>query len=67
MIRRARAEGGNYFTGERLAAALRAKPSMPSVYGGNIVFEADGTCLKRVGIFVVKDGKPQFQHFAELA
>jgi branched-chain amino acid transport system substrate-binding protein len=67
MIRRARAEGGNYFTGERLAAALRAKPSMPSVYGGNIVWEPDGSCLKRVGIFVVKDGKPQFQHYAELA
>jgi branched-chain amino acid transport system substrate-binding protein len=67
LIRRARAEGGNYFTGERLAAALRAKPSMPSVYGGNIVWEPDGSCLKGVGIFVVKDGKPQFQHYAELA
>jgi branched-chain amino acid transport system substrate-binding protein len=67
LIRRARAEGGNYFTGERLVAALKAKPSMPSVYGGNITWQPDGTCLKRVGIFTVKDGKAQFQHYAELA
>jgi hypothetical protein len=39
---------------------------MPSVYGGNIVWQPDGTCLKRVGIFVVKDGKATFQHYAEL-
>jgi branched-chain amino acid transport system substrate-binding protein len=67
LIKRARAGGGTYFTGERLRAALLADPKVPSVYGGNLVFNADGSCLKRVGIFVVKDGKPGFQHFAELA
>jgi branched-chain amino acid transport system substrate-binding protein len=65
-IRLARAEGGDYFTGERLAAALRAHPSVPSVYGGNLVFQPDGTSLKRIGIFKVVDGKAVFQHFAEL-
>jgi branched-chain amino acid transport system substrate-binding protein len=67
LIRRARAGGGSYFTGERLRAALLADPKVPSVYGGNLVFNPDGSCLKRVGIFTVKDGKPGFQHFAELA
>ncbi len=67
LIRRARAGGGNYFTGERLAATLRKSPTVPSVYGGNMTFQPDGTGLKRVGIFTVKDGKAGFQHFAELA
>jgi branched-chain amino acid transport system substrate-binding protein len=67
LIRRARAGGGNYFTGERFRAALLADPKVPSVYGGNLVFKPDGSCLKRVGIFTVKDGKADFQHFAELA
>jgi branched-chain amino acid transport system substrate-binding protein len=67
LIRRARAGGGTYFTGERLRAALLADPKLPSVYGGNLVFNPDGSCLKRVGIFAVKDGKPGFQHYAELA
>ncbi len=67
LIKRARAGGGDYFTGERMRAALLADPKVPSVYGGNLVFNPDGSCLKRVGIFTVKDGKPGFQHFAELA
>jgi branched-chain amino acid transport system substrate-binding protein len=67
LIRRARAGGGSYFTGERLRQVLLADPKVPSVYGGNLVFKPDGSCLKRVGIFAVKDGKAAFQHFAELA
>ena len=50
-IKRARAGGGNYFTGERLKQALDASPVVPSVYGGNMTFQPDGTGLKRVGIF----------------
>ena len=65
-IRRARAGGGDYFTGERLAAAIRANPTVPSVYGGNMVFQPDGAGIKRIGIFTVKDGRAEFQHFAEL-
>jgi branched-chain amino acid transport system substrate-binding protein len=67
LIRRSRAQGGDYFTGERLLAAVRANPRVPSVYGGDMVFQPDGTCLKRVGIFMVKDGKASFEHYAELA
>ena len=67
LIRRARAGGGSYFTGERLAEALRANPRVPSVYGGDMIFQPDGTSLKRVGVFIVKDGKASFQRFAELA
>ncbi len=65
-IRLARAEGGDYFKGDRLAAALRKSPTVASVYGGNMVFQPNGTCLKRVGVFTVKDGKAAFQRFAEL-
>ena len=59
----------NYYEGIYIVAELirRAKPSMPSVYGGNITWQPDGTCLKRVGIFTGKDGEAQFQHYAELA
>jgi hypothetical protein len=32
-----------------------------------MVFQPDGTSLKRVGVFIVKDGKADFQQFAELA
>jgi branched-chain amino acid transport system substrate-binding protein len=67
LIRRARQAGGDYFKGERLLEAVRANPRVPSVYGGDMVFQPDGTCLKRVGIFDVKDGKGSFGHFAELA
>jgi branched-chain amino acid transport system substrate-binding protein len=67
LIRRAREGGGDYFKGERLLEAVRAKPRVPSVYGGDMVFQPDGTCLKRVGIFSVKEAKGSFEHFAELA
>jgi branched-chain amino acid transport system substrate-binding protein len=65
-IKRARTEGGNYFTGERLAEALRKSPVVPSVYGGNMTFQPDGTGLKRVGVFKVADGKAVFQNYAEI-
>ena len=67
LIKRARAGGGIYFTGERLRAALLADPKVPSAYGGNLVFNPDGSCRKRAGIFAIKDGKPGFRHFAALA
>ena len=67
LIRRARRGGGSYFTGERLRAAALADPKVPSVYGGNLVFKPDGSCLKRVGIFTVANGQAGFQRFAEMA
>lgn len=67
LIRRARQGGGNYFTGEKLRAAALADPRVPSVYGGDLVFKPDGSCLKRVGIFTVTNGEAKFQHFAEMS
>lgn len=67
LIRRARQGGGNYFTGENLRAAALADPRVPSVYGGDLVFKPDGSCLKRVGIFTVTNGQAKFQHFAEMS
>jgi branched-chain amino acid transport system substrate-binding protein len=67
-IRLARKAGaGDTVTGEQMRAALRANPTMPSVYGGNITFRPDGVGLKRIGVFEVKDGKPDFQRFADLS
>ena len=65
-IRRARKQGGEYFTGERLMKTLYDNPTVASVYGGNIVFKPDGTGLKNLGVFKVVDGKGVFQNYAEL-
>jgi len=65
-IKRSRAQGGDYFTGERIRAALLANPKVPSVYGGDMTFKPDGTGLKRVGIFKVTNGEAKFQNFAEI-
>jgi branched-chain amino acid transport system substrate-binding protein len=57
---------GPKVTGEQLRAALLANPTMPSVYGGNITFQKDGVGLKKIGVFVVKDGKGVFERFARV-
>jgi branched-chain amino acid transport system substrate-binding protein len=65
-IRRARAEGGDYFTGERIAAALRKNPKVPSVYGGELTFDDLGRGVKRIGIFKVVNAAAVFQRYAQL-
>lgn len=64
-IRRARAEGDDYYRGDKLAAALKANPTLPSVYGGNMTFQANGVAKKSVALFVVHDGKAQFQRYVK--
>jgi branched-chain amino acid transport system substrate-binding protein len=65
-IRRARAQGGDYMHGANLAAALRANPVFPSVFGGDLKFQENGVALKPIALFTVKDGKGIFQRFVKL-
>ncbi len=66
-IRRARAEGGDYFRGGRLVSALRANPVFPTVFGGDLTFQANGVALKPIALFTVKNGHGEFQRFINLA
>ncbi|HYG85416.1 MAG TPA: ABC transporter substrate-binding protein [Azospirillum sp.] len=63
MIRRAKAKGGDYYTGERLVQALWDNPVFDSVYGKTMTFRKNGVAQKPVGLFRVQDGKPQFVKF----
>jgi branched-chain amino acid transport system substrate-binding protein len=65
-VRRARAQGGDYMHGANLVAALRANPTFPSVFGGDLTFQANGVALKPIALFTVKDGKGVFQRFVKL-
>ena len=65
-IRRARAQGGDYFKGSRLVAALRANPVFPTVFGGDLTFQPNGVALKPIALFAVKDGRGVFQRFVKL-
>lgn len=59
-IKRARAEGGDYWDGAKLAAAIKANPSFDSIYGGSMVYGDNGVAKKRVALFKVEDGESQF-------
>lgn len=58
LIREIKQKGGDPRNGARLREALLAKRKFPSVYGGAIAFNDDGTSAKPVAIFEVKGGKP---------
>jgi branched-chain amino acid transport system substrate-binding protein len=62
-IRRARAKGGDYWDGARLAEEIRANPKFDSVYGGEMTFQDNGVARKRVALFEVKDGKNHFVRY----
>ncbi len=66
LIRAAKKKGGEYWKGERLREALLEIRKFPSVYGGTVDFQEDGTSLKRVALFEVKDGKPAFKRFIDI-
>ncbi|MBI4590778.1 MAG: ABC transporter substrate-binding protein [Candidatus Rokubacteria bacterium] len=66
LIRAAKKKGGDYWNGQRLKAALTEIRKFPSVYGGTVDFQEDGTSLKRVALFEVKDGKPAFKRFIDI-
>jgi branched-chain amino acid transport system substrate-binding protein len=65
-IRRARTKGGDYYHGDKFAGEIKANPNFDSVYGGKMVFQANGVALKRVALFLVKGGDQQFQRYIEL-
>jgi len=66
LIRVAKKKGGDYWKGDRLRDALLEIRRFPSVYGGTVDFQEDGTSLKRVALFEVKDGKPAFKRFIDI-
>lgn len=66
LIARARKQGGDYWRGDKLAAALRADPTLPSVYGGTMEFQKNGVAKKPVAMFVVKDGTPKFIKYVQI-
>lgn len=65
-IRRARAKGGDYWNGAKLAAAIRDNPVFDSVYGGQMTFQDNGVAKKKVALFEVKDGKSSFLNYISL-
>ncbi|KRT64936.1 MAG: exported protein of unknown function, partial [Candidatus Rokubacteria bacterium CSP1-6] len=66
LIRAAKKKGGDHWNGERLKAALQEIRKFPSVYGGTVDFQEDGTSLKRVALFEVKGEKPTFKKFIDI-
>ncbi len=65
-IKRARAKGGDYFAGDKLAAAIRENPKFDSVYGGVMTYQDNGVAQKNVALFRVEDGAPKFQRYVEV-
>lgn len=59
-IRRARAKGGDYWDGAKLAGEIREDPTFDSVYGGEMTFQDNGVAQKRVALFRVEDGESVF-------
>jgi len=66
LIRAAKAADANYWQGDKLMQKLVEIKSFPSVYGGEITFNPDHTCVKRTGLFKIVDGKKTFIKFLEL-
>lgn len=65
-IRHARAKGGDYWDGAKLADAIRENPTFDSVYGGKMTYQPNGVAKKRVAIFRVESGKGKFIEYVSL-
>ena len=65
LIREIKQKGRDPRSGVQLREALLAKRKFPSVYGGSITFNDDGTSAKPVAIFEVKGGKPTVKRLVE--
>jgi branched-chain amino acid transport system substrate-binding protein len=57
LVTRVKAKGGNPLDGAQLEAALRENPRFETVYGGTMELRPDGSVVKPISIFEVKDGK----------
>ena len=64
-MKRARAKGGDWYHGDKIAAALREDPTFKSVYGGSMKFQANGVAKKRVALFKVQNGDKVFEKYIE--
>lgn len=69
LIRRARAEGGDYWNGARLMEAFRKKLTFKTIYpGSTITFAPNGVVHKPVALFKVgADGKGRFTKYMKYA
>jgi branched-chain amino acid transport system substrate-binding protein len=67
LIKAAKAEGGDYWAGDRLMKKLVKIKSFPSIYGGQVVFDPEEhTCTKPIALFKVVSGKETFEKYLEL-
>ena len=66
ILKRARAQGGEYLDAEGFKKVRHQNPKFDSVYGGQMTFKPNGVAQKRVGLFKVVDGKGMFQKFVEV-
>lgn len=64
-LKQARAQGSDYYSGAKIAAALRANPTVASVYGGEMTFADNGVASKPVALFKVENGKGVFQKYVK--
>ncbi len=65
-IRRARAKGGDYWEGRKLAETIRENPTFPSVYSPEMTYQDNNVALKQVGVFRIENGEQKFVEFIDL-
>lgn len=66
-IRRAKAKGGDYWSGARLTEALWENPNFDSVYGGKMAFQKNGVARKRIALLRMENGELKLQHYMPAA
>ena len=67
LIEAAKAEGGDYWKGDRLMKKLIEIKSFPSIYGGEVVFDPEEhTCTKPTALFKIVKGKKTFLKYLEI-
>lgn len=67
LIETAKAEGGDYWRGDKLMQKLVEIKSFPSIYGGQVVFDpTEHTCIKPTALFKIVNGEKTFLKSLEL-
>ncbi|MBW1682836.1 MAG: ABC transporter substrate-binding protein [Deltaproteobacteria bacterium] len=67
LIKAAKAQGGDYWRGDRLMKKLVEIRSFPSIYGGQVVFDPeDHTCTKPIALFKIVSGKKTFEKYLQM-
>lgn len=66
-LKRAReANGGDYYSGDIVAAAIRKNPKFKSVYGGEMKYKANGVAQKRTALFRIEKGERKFIKYIDV-